>query len=91
MEIKLFNRDGADLYLKNCDVNLWELNVDDKHKYVLEFIRIGYKSDNKTIDFIDPSGGPYLSVGQRINKNFIIGSIIEVDGHLKLNLIEREV
>lgn len=89
MKIKLYNRDGADLYLENCDVNLWKLSVDDKHKYVLGYIRVGYENDNKTINFIDPSGGPYLSVGQRVNKDYVISSIIEADKQFKIQLTKK--
>ena len=89
MKIKLFNRDGADLYLENCDVNLWKLSVDDKYKYVLEYIRVGYETDNKTINFIDPSGGPYLSVGQRIDGDYVIGAIIEADKQFKIQLTKK--
>lgn len=68
-EIKLFNRDGADLKLvQKClkeiepYITEWELQVDDKHKYVLEFCRyIG--DDFLNPEAIDPSGGPMLSVG----------------------------
>lgn len=89
MKIKLYNRDGADLYLENCGVNLWKLSVDDKHKYVLGYIRVGYEIDNKTINFIDPSGGPYLSVGQRVNKDYVISSIIEADKQFKIQLTKK--
>ena len=78
MRIKLSNRDGASLYLyrndnaEPIDSNIyeWELTVDSKHKYVLEYCRfIGAFSveNNKvnwsTIEEIDPSGGPFISLG----------------------------
>ena len=40
-EIKLYNRDGADLRLSTNDNTHWELVVDDKHKYILEYMRVG--------------------------------------------------
>ena len=54
-EIKLYNRDGADLklvqkQLKEIEPHIteWELQVDDKHKYVLEFVRfIGNYDEDK--------------------------------------------
>lgn len=66
-KIKLYNRDGADLWLENTgeqvaeNIAKWKLNVDDKHKYCLEYIRFigNYPSE---IEAIDPSGGPIISV-----------------------------
>lgn len=50
-KIKLYNRDGADLcliqkHLKEIEPNIteWELQVDKKHEYILEFCR--YIGDN---------------------------------------------
>ena len=35
-QIRLFNRDGADLFLVNNDNDrFWHLEVDDQHNYVL--------------------------------------------------------
>ena len=48
-EIKLYNRDGANLKLVSEDGNLWKFQVDDKHKYILEYCRIGYQNEDKTI------------------------------------------
>ena len=66
-KIKLYNRDGADLWLENTgeqaaeNIAIWKLCVDDKHKYCLEYIRFigNYPSE---IEAIDPSGGPMISV-----------------------------
>ena len=81
-EIKLFNRDGADLRLVQKDENLWEFKVDGKHKYVLEYMRYGLDKDNKTIVMIDPSGGPYMTLGYKLNNELIISSIINVDNNI---------
>ena len=84
-EIKLYNRDGADLKLVSEDGNLWKFQVDDKHKYVLEYCRVGYQNEDKEIDFVDPSGGPMLSCGQSISKDYVIDSIIDVDNQLMIH------
>ena len=84
-EIKLYNRDGADLKLVSEDDNLWKFQVDDKHKYVLEYCRVGYQNEDKEIDFVDPSGGPMLSCGQSISKDYVIDSIIDVDNQLMIH------
>ena len=84
-KIKLFNRDGANLNLISEDGTLWAFNVDEKHKYIFEYCRVGYKNDNTEIEFIDPSGGPMLSCGQTISKDYVIDSIINVDNQLMIH------
>lgn len=84
-EIKLYNRDGADLKLVSEDGKLWKFQVDDKHKYILEYCRVGYKKGDKEIDFVDPSGGPMLSCGQRISKDYVIDFIIDIDDQLMIH------
>ena len=77
--IRLFNRDGADLFLvHNDDERYWHFEVDAKHQYVLNFMRLGYTDDNKTIDFVDPSGGPIVYVGSQFD-NYIVDRIIDCD------------
>jgi len=79
-KIKLYNRDGANLWLENTreqidkNIFVWKLNVDDKHKYCLEYIRIigNYPLE---IDAIDPSGGPMLSVGDEFEGKYKIVKI----------------
>ena len=83
-EIKLYNRDGANLKLVSEDGNLWKFQVDDKHKYILEYCRVGYQNEDKEIEFVDPSGGPMLSCGQTISKDYVINSIINVDNQLMI-------
>jgi hypothetical protein len=85
MEIKLFNRDGADLRLVSEDEKLWTFKVDKKHDYILEYMRYGLENDNKTINMMDPAGGPYLTIGTRIGKDFIIDAFLEVDGECMIH------
>ena len=84
-EIKLYNRDGANLKLVSEDGNLWKFQVDDKHKYILEYCRVGYQNEDKEIEFVDPSGGPMLSCGQTISKDYVIDSIINIDNQLMIH------
>lgn len=80
-EIKLFNRDGADLklvqkYLKEIEPHIteWKLQVDEKHKYVLEFCR--YIGDNfLEPEAIDPSGGPMINLGDEFEGRYKIVKI----------------
>ena len=82
-EIKLFNRDGADLKLVQKYLEIkphiteWELQVDEKHKYVLEFCR--YIGDNfSEPEAIDPSGGPMINIGDKFEEKYKIVKINSV-------------
>ena len=84
-KIKLFNRDGADLklvqkHLKEIEphVTEWKLQVDEKHKYVLEFCR--YIGDNfLEPEAIDPSGGPMINLGDEFENRYKIIKINSTD------------
>ena len=66
MKIILYNRDRANLWLEKEDSDIWKLKVDQNHEYVLEYMRvIGYPK----IEAIDPSGGPFISVGDILEDN----------------------
>jgi hypothetical protein len=81
-KIKLYNRDGADLYLVQLKeiepyISEWELQVDKKHKYVLEFCR--YIGDNfLEPEAIDPSGGPMINLGDEFEGKYKIVKINSV-------------
>ena len=83
-EIKLFNRDNADLrlvqkHLKEIEPGIteWELQVDKKHDYVLEFCR--YIGDNfLEPEAIDPSGGPMINLGDEFENKYKIVKINSV-------------
>lgn len=81
--IKLYNRDGADLWLKKCNkqiepnVWMWYLDVDEKHEYILKYCR--YIGDNLLEpEAIDPSGGPMLSIGDEFEGKYKIVKINSV-------------
>ena len=80
MKIKLYNRDGADLWLEKLkeigpNISEWQLKVDPKHDYCLEYLRIigNYPSE---IDAVDPSGGPFISVSDEFEGKYKIIKII---------------
>ena len=87
MKIILYNRDRANLWLEKEDSDIWKLKVDNTHKWVLEHIRvIGYPE----IEAIDPSGGPFISVGDVLSdteKRFY--KVIEIINCTTLKLIEE--
>lgn len=63
----LDNRYGDLIQLVKQDGNIYLLDGD------LGYMRVGYNED-KTINFVDPSGGPFLRVGATWD-NFTIESI----------------
>ena len=83
-KIKLYNRDGADLWLERKEllvepnISSWELKCDKNHKYCLEYMRIigNYPYE---IEAIDPSGGPMLSVGDEFENKYEIVKINSVN------------
>ena len=76
--INLYNRDGAKMHLVSEDNKLFRINVDESHKWVLEHCRIGLMQDNTTYDFVDPSGGPFLQVGTKVDGR-LIEAIVPLD------------
>ena len=53
----LDNRYGDLVQLIKQDGNLYLLDGD------LDYMRVGFKEDSKVINFVDPSGGPFMRVG----------------------------
>lgn len=80
-KIRLANRDGASMWLEYIGpyfseekASFWQLKVDDKHKYCLEFMRI--IGELSCIEAVDPSGGPFLSLGYVLNNEYKIIQIL---------------
>ena len=92
-KIKLFNRDGADLklvqkHLKEIEPHIteWELQVDEKHNYVLEFCR--YIGDNfLEPEAIDPSGGPMINLGDEFEGKY---KIVKINSVKSIWISERD-
>lgn len=72
-KIKLHNRYNANIWIEHIDADLWQLRSEKPED--LEFLRIGYENDNKTINFVDPSGGPFMSVGYQFNEEYKLAEI----------------
>ena len=83
-KIKLYNRDGADLWLKKCDkqiepnIWMWYLDVDKEHEYIFNYCRI-IGDDILEPEAIDPSGGPMLSLGDEFEGKYKIVKICSVN------------
>jgi len=56
-KIDLYNRYGYDIHLEHLEDSKWLLKIDEKANYT----RIGGDLP-KNIKFVDPEGGPFLSV-----------------------------
>lgn len=78
-KIKLYNRDGANLWLENIKDNQWQLKVDKNHEYCLQYIRV-IGNYPKEIEAIDPSGGPFLSKGDILDGNYEIVDFLFLNG-----------
>lgn len=60
--VMLSNRYGASNYLRKIGDNTY------KYEGETDFIRVGFKGEKEEdgYQFIDPSGGPFLSIGSEI-------------------------
>ena len=80
MKIKLYNRDGADLWLEKIkdiedNISRWQLKVDKEHEYCLKYMRIIGNYPNH-IEAVDPSGGPFISISDEFEGKYKIVDII---------------
>lgn len=72
--IKLHSRDRTNNWLEHCEGNTYLLHSEYS-------VRVGYMdSDKEMIAFIDPSGGPFMSVGKTISE---VGKEIDHITHIK--------
>lgn len=78
-KIELHNRYYGKIYLEPISENEYQLIGPEN---IYSFMRIGYKNsddchiDYTNIQFIDPDGGPFISVGSNIgNHNEVITNI----------------
>ena len=64
--IKLYNRYGDNIYLENLENNKWVLRGGD------DYYRVIFDKSPDDIKAVDPSGGPFLSVGDKVEGKEII-------------------
>ena len=57
------------------NISRWQLKVDNKHKYCLEYMRVIGDYPNN-IQAVDPSGGPFISLGDEFEGKYKIINII---------------
>ena len=86
-KIKLDNRYNANIWLEHIDEDLWQLKSESPED--LQYMRLIYEED-KSIFAIDPSGGPFLSLGTIVGfeEKYIIDEIFPNGYILKLTRYE---
>ena len=70
MKGKRFNRNGDEYWFDQIDKNRWQFKMTEDC-FSMKHCRIGGKEGQKDIDyndlgFFDPSGGPFVSVGDKL-------------------------
>lgn len=90
-KIKLYNRDGADLWLEKIkdvsdNISEWQLKVDKEHEYCLQYMRV-IGNYPKEIDAVDPSGGPFISVSDEFENKY---KIVKICGSTLFWISERD-
>jgi len=77
-DIILLARYGYKHYLKHIQNNMWSLECDPKSSGYFRII-----GDPGDIQAIDPDGGPFLSIGDKVGdyhiKSITIGGLIELE------------
>lgn len=79
--INLYNRYYKNVYLEDIGNDSYQLHGPDES---FSYMRIGFNnnvgtSDYTDINFIDPDGGPFLSVGSKLDNNLIINHIMSIE------------
>ena len=74
MKVDYYNRQGDTIVFEKLDDNTVKMSG-------FQYYRTGFYEDGSKIEFVDPSGGPFISVGMNLNtyfntkKNMIIKAI----------------
>lgn len=70
--IPLLNRDGNRVYLEQKENNIYYLRGD---KEALMAVGVTFDGSPNNIKVVDPSGGPYISIGSEITEGYVVESI----------------
>jgi hypothetical protein len=63
MKVDYYNRYGDTIVFEKLDDNTIKMSG-------YQYSRSGFNEDGSKIQFIDPSGGPYIGVGMNLNTYF---------------------
>lgn len=66
--IQLYNRYNEDNYLENIRDNIWALKLGNSNdwEHIRVGLRDGYTWDDNEYCFVDPPGGPFISLDGKI-------------------------
>ena len=84
--IPLFNRYGSEVFLEQKENNIYYLRGEEE---ALMAVGVTFDGNPNNIIAIDPSGGPYISVGLEIIKGYIIESIESTKEGFKIKFKEQ--
>lgn len=91
--IELHNRGEGETYLEHLDGKDWVLRCTPKYRQ--EYLRFLYDGDenNPIFKAVDPPGGPFISVGDKLSKGIVTririikgtGTVLTVEDESKEN------
>jgi hypothetical protein len=74
MEIKFYNRDGSEVWIEKVgEEGWWQLRI--KPDQLFSYTRLLYEDEEQGIYAVDPPGGPFLSVGMKIEERYMTEEI----------------
>ena len=85
-EIPLFNRYGSKVFLEHKENNIYYLKGDEE---ALMAVGVTFNGSPNNITAVDPSGGPYMSIGSEIIKGYVIESIESTKEGFKIKFKEQ--
>lgn len=85
-KIPLFNRHGNKVFLEQKEDNIYYLRGDED---ALIAVGVAFDGNPNNITAVDPSGGPYISVGLEIIKGYIVESIESTKEGFKIKFKEQ--
>lgn len=85
-KIPLFNRYGSEVCLEHKEDNIYYLRGEED---ALMAVGVTFNGNPTNITAIDPSGGPYISVGSEIIKGYIIERIEHTKEGFKIKFKEQ--
>ena len=85
-EIPLFNRYGSKVFLEHKENNIYYLRGDEE---ALMAVGVTFNGSPNNITAVDPSGGPYMSIGSEIIKGYVIESIESTKEGFKIKFKEQ--
>lgn len=69
MEIKFYNRDSSEVWIEKVgEEGWWQLRM--KPDQLFSYTRLLYEEEGQGIYAVDPPGGPFLSIGMKIEEQY---------------------